>query len=87
MIRRALTHKLRDIALSGLILGLVGCATGPEFVLPDDRLLQDCPKAGIEGNTNLDLAVGYNARGRNIDECNADKAALRAWRDALIRGS
>lgn len=83
MIRGALTRTARDIALSALILGLVGCATGPELVLPDDALLADCPKAGIKGVTNLDLAVGFNDRGRNIDECNADKAALRAWRDAL----
>ena len=83
MIARALYQPARMLALSALILGLGACVS-TEFILPPDNLLEDCPKAQINGETNLDLANAYNARGRNIDECNADKRALRTWRDELI---
>lgn len=85
MIGRAVTQKLRVMAVTAALLGLAGCATRPEFVLPDPVLLADCPIPGIQGDTNLALAQGYNARGRALRDCNADKAGLRAWADRLSK--
>lgn len=78
MIRTAVVSKLRVMALSGLILGLAGCGT-TGFIAPPADLVADCPKASPDVRTNLDLAAGYNLRGRQLDDCNADKAAIRAW--------
>lgn len=37
---------------------------------------------------NRDLYLAYQARGLDIDECNADKSTLREWRAReLAKGS
>lgn len=83
MIRGVVTRWVVALALGGLILGLPACATRAEFVLPDAALLADCPIPAIQGDTNLALAQGYNARGKALRDCNADKAGLRAWASEL----
>ena len=45
----------------------------------------DCVKRPVKLETNGDLPVAYLTRDQDVDICNADKAALRAWRDSVTR--
>jgi hypothetical protein len=47
--------------------------------MPDAELLRDCEKTAVRLETNGDLAVAYKTRDNDVDVCNADKAALRAF--------
>ena len=62
-----------------LTLLLSGCATRTRFALPNDALLRDCPGPELTLNPAADLP----AYERALQDCNADKAALRTWRDGL----
>ena len=55
----------------------------PTPTYPPDELLQDCQEALRAIETNEDLAQAYLDRGAVLKLCNADKAALRKWRDEL----
>ncbi len=47
---------------------------------PPDDLLQDCVVARVEVLTQGDLLLLIQAQRQALAECNADKAALRAWK-------
>lgn len=47
--------------------------------MPDAALLEDCDKRPVRLETNGDLAIAYKTRDQDVDICNADKAALRAF--------
>jgi len=47
--------------------------------MPDAALLADCVKRPVRMETNGDLAIAYKTRDQDVDICNADKAALRAF--------
>jgi len=83
---------LSKTLLSGLtLLSLTACTVpltrAPETVVvrlrPPSELLQPCPVPKLQGQTNRALAEAYERRGRSLDACNADKAALREWANEL----
>lgn len=71
------------ILLSSLLTTIcAACGTTTRIVLPDDKLLIDCPGPELTGDPAIDL-LGFQ---RSLDNCNVDKAALRAWRGELQNG-
>lgn len=54
-------------------------------IIPEATLLEDCVKRPVRLETNGDLAVAYATRDQDVDICNADKAALRAWARTVSR--
>lgn len=81
-----------------LLLSLTACGTlsnkkpnpitieVPTPTLPPNELLKDCKDKARVIRTNEDLAEAYNDRGTILELCNADKEALRKWRDTLKEG-
>lgn len=61
-----------------LLLSLTACQT-KGLILPPESLLMDCPKTPMEVQVNGDLVRKIELRDRDIDNCNADKSALRTW--------
>lgn len=55
----------------------------PRATLPPAELLKDCLDKTRVITTNRELAQAYNDRGDVLALCNADKKALREWRDSL----
>jgi hypothetical protein len=64
------------------------CQTTPQVVsvVPPAELLEDCVRRPVRMETNGDLVVAYAIRDQDLDICNADKAALRVWRDSVSGG-
>ena len=81
--------RLTRIGLISLFLltSVGACQTTRQVVsiVPPAELLEDCVKRAVRLETNGDLAVAYAIRDFDVDVCNADKAALRAWRDSVTR--
>lgn len=65
-----------------LVTALAGC-TRSVAILPPAHLLADCTYSRTVPRTNGELLAQRNERGDALDLCNADKEALRVWRDAL----
>lgn len=75
-----LSKRIRT-GLALLFLAVSGTAcTTVRKVNPPAALLEDCPHA-LEPSqrTNGSLAEWLKAEQAALDECNTDKAALRAW--------
>ena len=64
---------------------VTACQTTERIVsiTPPAELLEPCVKREVRMETNGDLVVAYAIRDFDLDVCNADKAALRAWRDSV----
>lgn len=62
-----------------LLLSLTACQTSKGLILPPDSLLADCPKTTMEVRVNGDLVRKLELRDQDLDNCNADKKALRGW--------
>ena len=69
---------------------LVGCASKPpvvvtetvtEYVEIPSEWLETCPKSELEGTHNRDLWIGYQARGTDIDRCNAQLDAIGDYQE------
>lgn len=58
---------------------LLSACAHHRLTLPPDELIEDCAGPALTKNPVHDLP----AYERAIQDCNADKAALRAWRDEL----
>lgn len=74
--------------LAGLVVALTGCASAPPppntvRVGPPAPLLADCPTPELQLDTNGALAAGILTLRRALDDCNADKSALREWAKGL----
>lgn len=66
------------------LLGLSGCsALQPQVVKlkPPVDLLAVCPTPVVDVTKNQGLVNGLLAYADALDQCNNDKAALRAWSD------
>lgn len=68
---------------------LTACASPLGTSLPAASLLLDCPVPKLkEGSvTNKDIADLALALRYSLNDCNADKAALRAWADGTAKGT
>lgn len=64
-----------------LVLALLtGCAVQkPQIIAPEAGLLADCPAPKYDKTTNIGLARGIQAYHAALQQCSADKAALREW--------
>ncbi len=70
---------LAGLATLCLTLFLTACSA-PVLLTPPESLLADCAHAAPPtGRTNADLADYVLREQGALDECNTDKAALRAW--------
>jgi len=74
-----------------LLTSLQGCASTEYALQPfPSELAENCVKRPVALETNGQLAIAYKTRDQDLDICNADKAALRAWLksiDAPPRGA
>lgn len=81
------------VAIGLTLLCLQGCATRserivevPTPVLPPDSFLADCPvQIPDRLETNEDLALLTKALDDALEQCNVDKAALRAWKQDVLK--
>lgn len=82
---RTAANLMHVWALVGTVLVLAGCSTTRvDFALPEDYLLEDCVRTNVQPiETNAQLASAYLKRDNDLAVCNADKRALRVWRDSL----
>lgn len=79
---------LIGLASLSLMLSLTGCSTTRyitvvERELPPSYLLEDCQEpASIRPAVNADLIRHLHDWRNAFRQCNADKAALRAWAES-----
>ncbi len=78
--------RLRSWALNCLLPLLTSCATTEPVVvtkieraLPPAAWLQNCPIPVLEGRRVEDAVILAHRRKLALQECNRDKAKLRAW--------
>lgn len=69
---------LAFLALTMLSISVAGCVK-TVFLEPPPGLLVDCPYPQLARDPAIDL-LGYE---QSLERCNADKLALRIWRDEL----
>jgi hypothetical protein len=81
---------INALLLSCLVISLTGCGTSvvvkreviPE--LPPVILIQDCEQPLFNGSTYGDVVLYVPELQSAIAQCNADKQALREWRDQRL---
>ena len=80
-------RRIRIVYLALCLLPLLnGCASEPIIVTKVERervpesLLVPCSKSQLEANPTYESAINLaEARGRDVDECNARLADIRKW--------
>ncbi|KAF1043418.1 MAG: hypothetical protein GAK35_02202 [Herbaspirillum frisingense] len=81
------SHKAHcGLLIAFLTLFMTACSSNPPVTPPSD-LLNDCPHAAAPDRTNAGLANYVKAEQDALDNCNADKAALRAWASKISPAS
>jgi len=86
---QSFNRPVHYIAASSLLL-LSACSTTTEYVskpvFPPDQLMKDCPQAEAppaEQRTYGGLVEYVLEQKKALEECNADKAALRQWKKEI----
>ena len=84
--------KLLILTLTGAMLSfLTACSTPslqslPLQSLPADSLLADCQRAEKPATKTNSALADYALRERYaLERCNADKAALRVWKEGQMK--
>lgn len=61
------------------MLSMTACSPALVKLTPPDEYLKDCPHATPPDRTQGGLADYAKREQHALDDCNTDKAALRAW--------
>lgn len=99
LLQRLILKKLKLISPTTLLMLCVllmtsllsGCKTSG-IILPDDKYLQSCPVTYLPSKqsgkvTNKQVAVAGAANIDSLNNCNDDKAALRAWKEDAAKSA